>query len=50
MGRDMACEAKAAKPTNGRKFGNYRDAHVQRSASSQIITESDHINDVTHTK
>jgi hypothetical protein len=50
MGRDVACEAEAAKPTNGRKFRNYRAAHVQRSESSQIIAESDHINDVTHAK
>jgi hypothetical protein len=30
-------------------LGNYCAAHVQRSAFSQIITESDHINDVTCT-
>jgi hypothetical protein len=37
-------------PLTGRKFGNYHVAHVQRLASSQIITESDYINDVTYTK
>jgi hypothetical protein len=41
---------KRQSPLTGRKFGNYRVAHVQRSASSQIITESDCINDVTCTK
>jgi hypothetical protein len=36
----MACEAEAASPLTGRKIGNYRAAHVQRSASGQIIVES----------
>jgi hypothetical protein len=49
MGCDVACEAEAASPLTGGKFGNYRAAHVQQSASGQIIAESNHINDVTHT-
>jgi hypothetical protein len=45
----MACEAEAASPLTGGKFGNYRAAHVQRSASGQIIAESNNLNDVTRT-
>jgi hypothetical protein len=50
VGRDLAREAEAASPLTGGKFGNYCIAHVQRSVSSQIIAESDYINDVTYTK
>jgi hypothetical protein len=46
----MACEAEAASPLTGRKFRNYHAAHVQQSASGQIITESNDINGVTHTE
>jgi hypothetical protein len=46
----VACEAEAASPLIGKKFGNYHAAHVQRSASSQIITESNDIKGVTHTR
>jgi hypothetical protein len=49
MGCDVACEAEVGSPLTGGKFRNYRAAHVQRSASGQIIAESNHINDVTHT-
>jgi hypothetical protein len=49
VGCDVVCEAEAASRLSGGKFGNYRAAHVQRSASSQIITEINHINDVMHT-
>jgi hypothetical protein len=41
---------KRQSPLTGKKFGNYRVAHVQRSASNQIITESDYITDITYTK
>jgi hypothetical protein len=49
MGWDMACEAEAASPLTGRKFGDYHAAHAQRSASGQIITESNDINGIMHT-
>jgi hypothetical protein len=49
VGCDVACEAETASPLTGGKFGNYHAAHVQRSASGQIIAEGSHINDVTHT-
>jgi hypothetical protein len=49
MGCDVACEAEAASPLTGGKFRNYRAAHVQWSASGQIIAEGNHINDVTRT-
>jgi hypothetical protein len=49
VGCNVAYEAEAASPLTGGKFGNYRAAHVQRSASGQIIAESNHINDVTCT-
>jgi hypothetical protein len=49
MGCDVACEAEEASPLTDGKFGNYRAAHVQRSASGQIIAENNHINDITHT-
>jgi hypothetical protein len=45
----VSCEAEAASPLTGKKFGNYHAAHVQRSASSQIIAESNDIKGITHT-
>jgi hypothetical protein len=49
MGCDMASIAEAASPLTGGKFRNYHAAHVQRSASCQIIAEGNHINDVLNT-
>jgi hypothetical protein len=49
VGCDVACEAEAASPLTGGKFENYHAAHVQWSASGQIIAEGNHINDVMHT-
>jgi hypothetical protein len=49
MGCNVVCEAEAASPLPGKIFGNYHAAHVQWSASRQIIAEANHINDVTHT-
>jgi hypothetical protein len=45
----MAREAEAASPC-AENFENYCAAHVQRSASSQIIAENDSINDVMNIK
>jgi hypothetical protein len=33
----------------GGKIRNYHAAHVQWSASGQIIAENNHVNDVMHT-